>query len=154
MFKTAVITLVVIGLVAGVGIAWAKNRGYCDRDFAEHVTDRIARKLDLDETQKTKLDALGEQFRALRGEWRERRPAMRDELKQLLGSETFDRARAREIIDERQQAMASHKDALVNVFAEFSDSLRPEQRTQLAEMMDRRMERRRDHEWHRPAWTH
>ena len=38
-------------------------------------------------------------------------------------------------------AIVAHKPALVDAFAAFSDSLSPEQRNRLAELVDRRMGR-------------
>jgi protein CpxP len=94
--------------------------------------------------------ALSEQFQALRGNWRERRVDMRANVLDLLKNDRFDRERAQQMIDERQQSMAEYKRDMVDAFAEFSDSLDPEQRARLAELIDHWS----GHRWGHHGWAH
>lgn len=151
MLKIVLVTLIVVGLLAGFGIAWAKHKGYCSAEGRmQHITERISHKLDLNDEQRSKLVALGEQFQALRGDWRDRRVDMRANVLDLLKNDRFDRERAQQMIEERQQSMAEHKRDMVDAFAEFSDSLDPEQRTRLAELIDHWS----GHRWGHHAWAH
>ncbi|MEA3411635.1 MAG: periplasmic heavy metal sensor [Pseudomonadota bacterium] len=151
MLKIVLITLVVVGVIAGFGIAWAKHKGYCSAEGRmQHVTERISKKLDLDDEQKSRLTALGERFQALRGDWREHRTELRADVQDLLKNDRFDRERALQMIDERQQTMIEGKRDMVNAFAAFSDSLEPEQRTRLAELIGEWSGHHRGH----PGWAH
>jgi hypothetical protein len=50
MLKIVLVTLLVVGLLAGLGIAWAKHKGYCSaEDPMQHITERISHKLDLND---------------------------------------------------------------------------------------------------------
>lgn len=92
---------------------------------------------------------MGEQFRGLRASWLERRTALRDELQMLLSSAVLDRERALEILDGRQQDLAMFGRELVAAFADFSDSLEPDQRNRLAELIGGRLDRR----WGPACWA-
>jgi hypothetical protein len=59
MLKMSLITLAVVGIIAAVGIAWARHSGYCaGGDFLNHITARVSRKLDLNAEQNEKLQGL------------------------------------------------------------------------------------------------
>ncbi|MGA7980990.1 MAG: periplasmic heavy metal sensor [Chromatiaceae bacterium] len=146
MLKMSLITLAVVGIIAAVGIAWARHSGYCaGGDFLNHITARVSRKLDLNAEQNEKLQGLAAMLRQLRGDWRERRPQVSPEIDSLLATKTLDRDLVMELLEKRRQAMAEHKRELVDAFADFSDSLRPEQRTRLAELITRRLQHRWAH---------
>lgn len=150
MLKIVLVTLLVVGLLVGFAIAWAKHQGYCSAEGRmQHITERISQKLNLNDEQRSKLVTLGEQFQALRGDWRERRIDMQANMLDLLKNDRFDRERAKQMIDERQQSMAEHKRDMVDAFAKFSDSLDPEQRTRLAELIDRWT----SHHWGHHRWA-
>jgi len=146
MLKFLLTTLAVVGVVAFAGIAWAKHNGYCsDGNRLQHVTERISRKLDLTEAQKAKLQSFAETLHSLRGEGTELRAQLRDALDNLLAAPLLDRDRVTQLLEERHQAMEALKGELVDTFADFSDSLQPEQRTRLAELIAKRMEHRWGH---------
>lgn len=150
MLKILLITLAIVAIIA-TGITWAKHNGYCrGGDFMQHITERVSRKLDLNDEQRLKLDAFAETLRELRGNWTERRGQMGVEVEGLLAAPLLDRDRVMALLEERHQALSNRKGEVVDAFADFSDSLRPEQRTRLAELIARRMERR----WGPPGWSH
>jgi Spy/CpxP family protein refolding chaperone len=151
MLKILLITLTVLGIIAIAGFAWAKHQGYCSGgDFMQRVTDRVSRKLDLNEDQTAKLQGLAEKLRALRGDRTEGRTQLRDDIEGLLAAPTLDRNRALTLLDQRHRSMAERKGELVGAFADFSDSLQPEQRTRLAELLTKRL----GHHWGAPRWAH
>jgi len=51
----------------------------------------------------------------------------------MLAAPQLDRALAESMLAEKQQKFAEHGQTLINAFADFSDGLRPEQRTTLVE---------------------
>lgn len=151
MLKTVLISLVVLGIIAAVGVTWATRSGYCSAENRiQHSVERIGRKLDLDDDQQGRLAAFVETLRGLRSERQDHRAAIKNHITELLSTPALDRARAVALIDERYQAMDASKRALVDAFADFSDSLAPEQRSRLADLIgDRTMYR-----WGPPRWAH
>ena len=151
MLKAVLIVLVVMTVLAAGGMAWAKHRGYCSaEDRMHYMTERLGHKLDLNEGQKGHLQAFADQLREMRGERREARGAMNDRVGELLSASSLDREQAVALLDERHQAMSENKRALVDAFADFSDSLAPEQRSKLAGLIADRM----GHRWGPPHWAH
>ena len=149
MLKILLITLAIVAITVA-GITWARHNGYCrGGDFMPHITERVSRKLDLNDEQKLKLEAFAETLRKLRGDWSERRTQMLAEVEDLLAGPSLDRDRVIALLDERHQAVNERKGEVVDAFANFSDSLQPEQRTRLAQLIAARMERR----WGPPGWA-
>lgn len=151
MLKTILIALLFLGAVAAAGAAWAKHKGYCSADSRiHHITERVGRKLDLNEDQLGRLDVFAETLKGMRNEHQDHRTAMKDRITELLSAPSLDRDRAVALIDERYQTTGDRKRAMVNAFADFSDSLAPEQRAQLAGLIGDRMM----HRWGHPSWAH
>ena len=151
MLKISLITLAVLGLIAAAGFAWARHNGYCTGGghFGQ-VKARVARKLDLDEAQSRQLDDFAEALRRLRGDWVERRAGIGGEVERLMAAPTLDREQVMALFEERHRALAEHKREIVDAFADFSDSLQPEQRTRLVELISERMQQR----WIPRHWAH
>jgi len=146
MLKTILLSLAALSIVAGVGLAWAKHRGDCTEGARfGNITDRVARKLELTDSQKQKLESLTEVLRDRRSQWIERRSALREEVDGLLAAEKLDRERARELIDERHQAFMNRERELIDSLADFTDALEPDQRNKLAALIGKRMDRRSAH---------
>jgi Spy/CpxP family protein refolding chaperone len=151
MLKTVLIVLVVLVAVAAVGVTWAKRSGYCSvENRMHHITERIGRKLDLNDDQQGHLEDLVETVRELRSERQDPRAVLQGHLTELLSEPSLDRDRAVAMIDERYRAMSDSKRALIDAFADFSDSLQPDQRTRLAELIGNRLL----HRWGPPGWAH
>jgi Spy/CpxP family protein refolding chaperone len=151
MWKTILITVAVVGVIAVAGVAWAKHSGYCrGYDRMSHITERISRKLDLNDEQRDRLLGFAKGLRGLREHGRELRSGMREEVVDLLAAPQLDRERAAELVDRRIQAMVESKQRLIDAFADFSDSLEPEQRTRLVELMGERLDRG----WGHASWAH
>ena len=147
MLKILLITLAILGVVAISGFAWAKHKGYCSGgDFVQRASERVSHKLALDDTQKAKLQGVTEKLRTMRDGWSEGRNQVRDEIGALLAAPSLNRDRVTALLDERHQTMKDRKAELVNAFGDFSDSLKPEQRTELAELIAERL----NHRWGGP----
>jgi Spy/CpxP family protein refolding chaperone len=100
------------------------------------VVERVGAKLDLDEAQKAKLGVLADKLR-------EQRNALvagghpRDEIRSLVAGPTFDRAKAKALVDAKTGAVAAGSPAVIAAFGDFYDSLRPEQQEKVREFMVR-----------------
>jgi len=151
MLKISLITLAVIVVLAGLGIAWARHNGYCaGGDHLNRVTALVARKLDLNDEQNQRLQGLAETLRKLRRDWTEHRNEHADEIGRLLTAPTLDRNRVMGMLTEGREALAEHSEEVIGAFADFSDSLQPDQRVQLAEFIAKRMQ----HRWGPSHWAH
>ena len=147
MLKILLITLAILGVVAISSFAWAKHKGYCSGgDFVQRASERVSHKLALDDTQKAKLQGFTEKLRTMRSD-RSRGPSqIGDEIGTLLAAPSLNRDRVTALLDDRHQTMMERKAELVDAFGDFSDSLKPEQRTQLAELLAERL----NHRWGGP----
>jgi protein CpxP len=153
--KRTLIGLAVAGTLFGGLAAYAHNRwshgwhGASAEDIAEfkaRAVDRIAGKLALDTAQKARLsvlaDKLAEQRAALVGTGAH----PRTELQGLIAGNTFDRARASQLIDAKVGAITTKSPEVVTALADFYDSLNATQQAQVREFMARR-----GHRGHGPA---
>ncbi len=140
-------TGLVIGIVALVSLgfaatAWAMNRDHCSMaDRGERMQARVAEKLALDDTQKLKFAQFAEQLQAMRAASKAQHDATRTEALALLDQPTLDRDQALRLFESRKQATSTSASAMINAFAEFSDSLNVEQKAQLKAMIEKRMNR-------------
>ncbi len=149
MSKTLIIFLIVgIGVLLVGGVAWAKQRGYCGGP--ERVVERVSQELELDQTQKGKLELIGQSFADMREQWRQRRGETKNQVLGLLGTPVFDRDKAAELMDERHTVWRERGDLLLAQFADFSDSLDDGQREKLRTLIEEKTNRR----WGGPGWSH
>lgn len=151
MSKTLIIVLVagVTVLLVG-GLAWAKQRGGCRLGGPERMMGYVTDRLELNETQKGKLETFAQSLAGLRDQWREKRREVKTELLSLLESPRLDRGRAAALLEQRHLAWRERGRELVDQFAEFSDALSAEQREKLSTLIEERASRR----WHGQAWSH
>lgn len=151
MSKTLII-VVVVGVIVllAAGVAWAKHRGNCHFGGPERIGDYVTKRLGLDETQKSKLETLGESLAGLREQGREKRRETKTELLSLLESPSLDRDKAAALLEQRHVAWRERGRELVEQFADFSDSLSADQREELRTLIEERARRR----WYGPAWSH
>ena len=149
MLKITLIVLGVLGILGVAGMAWAKHNGYCSTENRmQHVSERIGRKLDLNDDQQHRFESFIGTLRELRSEQKDRKRGVRQDVAELLSSPMLDRDRAFALIDERFRSIDGRKRTLVDAFADFSDSLEPEQRARLADLIEqRRMGRWGHHHW-------
>jgi Spy/CpxP family protein refolding chaperone len=149
MLKTTLIVLIVLGILAAVGAAWAKHKGYCSTETRmQHISERIGRQLDLNDDQRGHLGSFIGTLRELRSDQQDRRRVVKQGVAELLSAPRLDRDRAIALIDERFRSIDERKRTLIDAFADFSDSLAPEQRARLVELIEQgRMGRWGHHHW-------
>ncbi len=103
-----------------------------------HVIERVSRKLDLDATQKQRLDVLADKLLAQRAALIGQTTNPRAEWQALVQGDKFDRTRAQLLLEDKTRAIALHSPEVVSALADFYDSLRPEQQKTVREMSERR----------------
>lgn len=138
----------VLGGLAACGHAGA-HRGDLSQMSAEdlsrmrqRVSDRVGSKLDLDDAQKQRLgvlfDKMAEQRKAVMGADADPRARVRA----LMAGNTFDRAAAQQLVEQKTGAVRTAAPELITAFGDFYDGLKPEQQQKLREWMDKRGGRR------------
>ena len=101
-----------------------------------HMIDRVSSRLDLDEAQKAKLGVVADQLRAGRQALHGNTDP-RSEIQSLVAGNTFDRAKAKALIDAKTSTLQSKSPELIAAFGDFYDSLKPEQQQKVREFMQR-----------------
>ena len=141
-----------IGLAAATTLfgglaAWAHNhhghgwRTMSAEDAARmksRLVDKLGSKLDLDAAQKAKLGLLADKLREQRNALVEGSADPRAELAAMMAGQTFDRAKAKTLIDRKLAAVNTKSPDVVAAMADFYDSLKPEQQAKVREYMARR----------------
>ncbi len=113
--------------------------GMSDEDHARmhaRMIDRVASRLDLDEAQKAKLGVVAERLhagrQALRGD-----TDPRADVQALVAGNTFDRVKAKALIDAKTAAVQTQSPEVIAAFGDFYDSLKPEQQQKVRDFMQR-----------------
>jgi Spy/CpxP family protein refolding chaperone len=109
-----------------------------DEDAAKmkaRMIDKVGSRLDLDEAQKAKLGVLADQLRAQRNAFVGTTADPRAELQSLVAGATFDRAKAKSLVDAKTSAITAHSPEVIAAMADFYDSLKPEQQAKVREFM-------------------
>ncbi|MBI3369639.1 MAG: Spy/CpxP family protein refolding chaperone [Burkholderiales bacterium] len=101
----------------------------------ERVIDKATRELALDDAQKAKLGVLADAVKTQRDALRAGISDPRAELQSLVAGAQFDRAKAQALIDGKTAAVHDKAPVIVNAFADFYDSLKPDQQQKLRDFM-------------------
>lgn len=141
--------LVVLGTAFAVG-ATKSHSGWCGSHGDGHrKIDRIAEKLDLNETQKAKLQAVQESFQEARQAMSQARTQTFDEVLDLVSSDTLDQSRVQGIVKRHQSIVEDFSPKVTAKIADFHAVLTPEQKSRAAEFLqkwkDRIKDRRESH---------
>ncbi len=150
--KRTLIALFGVGIAAGSLTACSHtSRGWGGSDDGDRTAwqarmiERVAGRLDLDTTQKQKLETLAttmrEQRKAFMGS---ADPTPRTQMQALIAGSTFDRARAQSLLDEKIAAVRSQSPAVIAAMADFYDSLNAGQQQKVREFTEKRR-----HGWRR-----
>jgi Spy/CpxP family protein refolding chaperone len=109
-----------------------------DEDAAKmkaKMIDKASRRLDLDDAQKAKLGVLADKLRAQRNALVGSTTDPRADLQSLVAGATFDRAKAKSLVEEKTGAVTTQSPEVIAAMADFYDSLKPEQQAKVRELM-------------------
>ena len=145
----SIVGLMVFGTAFAVG-ASKSHSGWCGSHGDGHrKIDRIAKNLDLNETQKAKLQAVEESFHEARKAMSQARVQTFDEVLELVSSETFDQGRVQDLVKRHQSIVEDFIPKVTGKIADFHAVLTPEQKSRAAEFLqnwkDRFEDRRESH---------
>jgi protein CpxP len=102
------------------------------------VLDRVAGKLQLNADQKQRLAVLADKLEAQRAAFMGQSTYPRQELRNLVAGEKFDRTKAQALVNEKTAAVQAKSPEVIAALADFYDSLSASQQAQVREMMDKR----------------
>ncbi len=102
------------------------------------LIEKAGSKLELDEAQKAKLAVLADKLREQRNALIGTTTDPRAELRAMVAGPTFDRDKARTLIESKTSAVQGKSPELVAAMADFYDSLKPEQQAKLRGYMEGR----------------
>jgi Spy/CpxP family protein refolding chaperone len=106
-------------------------------DFRKRAVERVASRLELNEDQKKRLDALAgklhEQRVALRGA-----TDPRADVRALIAGDKFDRDKARTLVGDKVAAVNTKSPEVIAAFGDFFDSLSPAQQAKVRGFLERR----------------
>lgn len=126
-----------VAVVAAVGLLGGCKRG-CDAEGrANKVVSKLSSKLDLNETQRAKLEDAKKAFVAARERARGDREKDVATLKALILSERVEASQVRPLIDKHKQVFDQNFNDVFAKVAEFHASLTPEQKQKAVELIDK-----------------
>lgn len=135
--RTLIGTLAATLLVGGLTACGSHDRhagGWSAERVTEvrgKVVERISDKLALDATQKQKLELLADQIVASRTAFRGKDADPRAELQAMVAGARFDRSRAQALFEQKTQVVQGNGPKLISAFADFYDSLNPQQQQEV-----------------------
>lgn len=135
----------VLGRIAMAGLATlatfavvaACTRPKGPEQKADWATAMLSKKLDLNEDQRGKLDAVKTEVLGIMKAHQADRAKNFEEIKQLVLSERLDPARVKALMAERQKLIDENYDRVFAKVSDFHASLKPEQKKEAVEMMEK-----------------
>lgn len=100
--------------------------------------ERVGSKLALDAAQKQKLERLADTMQAQRKAFMGDAARPREALQALVAGNKFDRSGAQALVDAKVRAVQAGSPEMIAAMGDFYDSLKPEQQSQVREMMKKR----------------
>lgn len=105
-------------------------------EFRAKMVERVGSRLDLDATQKQKLDVLAQKLQAQRQAMRGTGDP-RAQFKALFAGDRLDQAAAAKLVEEKTAAVRNGSPEVIAAAADFFDHLNPAQQQKVREFMDR-----------------
>ena len=144
--STRIITAVLLVAASSSAVyAFSKHGdwGMSSAEKVEFISERVTRKLDLDDVQRQKFTELVELVNDTLQEVKPGREQRLDEITSLLEDPSFNQARALELVQQKTQLVNEKAPLVIASLASFLDTLSIEQKQQLREFMQQRHEHHR-----------
>ena len=126
------------GSLAGCGHrpGWGGGSEQDRAEFRARMVERVSSKLELDATQKQKLQVLSEKIQAQRAALRGGGDP-RSEFRALFAGAKLDQEGARKLVADKTAAVQAGSPEVIAAAADFFDNLNPAQQQKIREFMDR-----------------
>ena len=143
-------TMVAMGAVLVVGglsaCAGGRHGGHIGEGRGEgdsaarqaKMVDYARKKLDLNDTQKQRLNVLGDRLREQRASLMGASKDPRADVQALVAGDKLDRTKAQALVDDKMSAIKTKSPELIAAAADFYDSLNPAQQQQVRDLMNRK----------------
>jgi Spy/CpxP family protein refolding chaperone len=128
----------VAGSLAGCGHrhGWSGDSEQDRAEFRARMVERVSSKLELDATQKQKLQVLTEKIQAQRAALRGGGDP-RAEFRALFAGAKLDQERAKKLVEDKSAALQAGSPEVIAAAADFFDNLNPAQQQKVRDFMDR-----------------
>jgi len=139
--------VITLGIITAGGAYAAKS---FDRDHsrkAEYAVGFIADKLELDTTQEQALSALKDQVLTAKDAMHEQMGTARDDVKNLVAADSFDQAKALEMVNAKTATIDTVAPELIGALGNFLDSLNAEQKEEILDFMESRQGKGKRGHW-------
>lgn len=144
--KRIVILLATATVITGTLAACGHHRYHDPEKRGEWIVEKVTDELELNESQKTKLEAVRTEILTARKDVRVDRQKTRDEILAMLDQPQLDRQKVLSMVEQKTVSINQHAPQIVNALGEFYDSLSDEQRKELREHVAE-MGERHHHHW-------
>lgn len=152
MKKSSKIILTVLLVAASSSAVYAfGGRGHMNMspaEKAEYLTEKVTKKLALDNQQKQNLSELTSQFVEIMTDARASKQAHMQEIQQILSEPSLDQNRLLQLVQEKTQLVNDRAPGVIASLGKFLDSLNLEQKQELRSMIQHR------HKHHRNGHGH
>jgi len=143
--KRIVILLAGGAVIAGTLAACGHHRYHDPEKRGEWLVEKVTDELELNESQKTKLEAVRQEILTVRKEMHADRQSTREEVLAMLDQPQLDRQKVLSMVEQKTGSINQHAPKVVNAVGEFYDSLSEEQRSEIREHIAEMGERH--HHW-------
>lgn len=125
-------------LVAASGVAMATGcRNHSPEQRIAFVSEKIASKLDFNDQQKSLLKDITDEVQKDMKEARERKKAGAEEIKSMISGDVLNKARVKELLQQRQEFIDSKMDKYIDKVAALHATLNPEQKKEILEKLEK-----------------
>jgi len=114
------------------------------KEFLEYRLEKLSKELNLNESQKAKLDTFKQDVETVMDQRREKRKEIHNIVKQELAKENPDFAKIRPVIDQQIDSVATLAHEFVGRIDELYNDLTPEQKKILRDRIAEKMEEHED----------
>lgn len=122
-----------------------------EQEKAEFIIDRVSKKLDLNDVQTQSFGELTDTVLAIIVEGRANKEEHMQMVKDLLQEPVLDQAKVLQIVQQKTQMVNDKAPAVVASLAGFLDTLSPEQKNNMQEMLERHHEHKHGHKGHKQS---
>jgi len=134
---------IVAGVAMVIGfLSWGAHAHW---SRGHNRVDWIAKRLNLNDQQKVKLEAIHEAMRQARQEFRDERAGLLDEVTAQIKSDQLDQAKVLQLVEQRLTRMNQAAPQIIAKVAELHATLTPEQKAEVIERLDHMKGRMQDH---------
>jgi len=140
MFIKPIIITAILLLILGLIVAGCSKHRFHKKspeEKAEWITDKISSELDLNDSQKVKLNEIKADVLIKYKEHGDFKSDIWNELNSQLKSERINEQSLNDTFSSKEKQFSEMRALLVNKFAEFYAILTPEQRNQLSEKIEK-----------------